>query len=164
MTSLPAEGLLPAGSGVPRVHFLQSVADPAAAAPHEEQTQAQVMRVERCTLNSQLSSAQALIAELQVSCNNGRLSGSHVAGCAHNMAVSLWLLGTAQMDAAEVKLTRSHNQMHTQLQGKMVLCSLQVRLKRQPTQQPARPLSSSLSSSLCLCSHAMVRLPQPGHL
>ena len=67
MTSLPAEGLLPGGNSVPQVHFLQSVADPAAAAPDVGQTQAQAMRVERRTLNSQLSSAQALIAELQVS-------------------------------------------------------------------------------------------------
>ena len=67
MTSLPAEGLPPGGTSVPQVHFLQSVAGPAAAAPGVGQIQAQSVRVERRTLKSQLSSAQALIAELQVS-------------------------------------------------------------------------------------------------
>ena len=63
MTSLPAEGLPPNGSSVSQVHFLQGVPGPAAAAPNAAQT----VRVERHTLKSQLSSAQALIAELQVS-------------------------------------------------------------------------------------------------
>ena len=67
MTSLPAEGLPPGGSSMPHVHFLPSVAGPAAAAPEVGHTQAQAMSVERRTLSSQLSSAQALIAELQVS-------------------------------------------------------------------------------------------------